>query len=161
MGKQRNFTARSSGWWLAGGLSLTAAMGCQAGSGRYLNYSIESRDGDGAWASNGGGCILDQGDGGASSSAGGSLGDGYEISLVSDEGRTHFTAIVNGVVIEKRTFDRTFLRAGDVEVFTIALPDGRAERYSFWSSAQCEGPYGRAEPDAGIDPSRGPSLSSP
>lgn len=138
-------------------LSSASAVGCS--SSLYLNYNLESREDDDAWTFHGGGCSLD--DGGSSASGGG--GDRYEISISSDDGVTRFTAIVDGEVVEKRVLDRSFLKSGKKEVVTVALPNGRTERYTFWGSSTCEGPEW---PDAGMNPSEDadsevPELNSP
>lgn len=138
--------------WLVAGLAI-GAMGCPSTS-LYLNYSIESREGDGAWTSHGGGCMADTSDGsGASgSAASGSGGEDYEISFVSADGKTRFTAIVKGEVVEERDFDRAFLNSGDEEVVIVELPNGSTRRYTFWGSSECEGPTWPEEMDAGITP---------
>ena len=145
--------------WLVAGLVL-GTMGCPAtslivedhGNSLYLNYSLESREGDGAWTSHGGGCMAHtrNGSGASGTTAGGTGEEDYEIAFVSGDGQTQFTAIVKGEVVEERVFDRSFLNSGDEETVVVELPNGSTRRYTFWGSSKCEGPARPDEMDAGI-----------
>lgn len=91
-------------------------------------------------------------DSGGGSGTHGAGGDSAQIFTTTAGGRTRFTAIVRGEVVEERFFDRAFLASGEEEVVVLTWPDGTAQRYVFWGSAECEGPTWPEEVDAGIAP---------
>lgn len=135
---------RMSGLWSAAcGVAAVVVTGC--GPDLYLMEKNESRVGD-EWFYLGGGCMAVDTAGGGSTGGGtaGGANQDYSTVLTLEDGRGEFTVTVDGEVIEHRVFDETFLRSRRLEVVTVELPDGEANRYSFWGGPECESPD---EPD--------------
>lgn len=130
----------------SGALLAWLATGC--GPELYLMEKKETRVGD-DWFYQGGGCMsVDDGQGSSSWSgatgSGSSNGSDYETSLIVQGGQAEFTVRLAGAVVEHRVFDQEFLESGRVETVTVDLPDGEAQRFTFWGGSECEAP---AEPD--------------
>jgi hypothetical protein len=128
--------------WAATLLGLLS-MSCARGETRFLFYTVDSKNADGTWVSNGFGCTAIESHGGSESSEG-SAGEGYSVSLQTADSRAVFTVEVAGRIIESRIFDEAFLNSEREEVLMFTLPIGE-QRYHFRTGRSCD----ELRPDAG------------
>jgi len=129
--------------WASALLVGLLSVSCAEREARYLLYTIESKDADGAWISGGFGCTLIDTNGGSGTSEG-SAGEGFSVTLQTVRAAAEFTVEVDGKIIEHRVFDDAFLRSTRHETVTFTLPIGE-QRYNFRAGDSCDEVF----PDAG------------